>query len=64
MQSQEEFEGRQSADAYSALVASAAAARMNMLRVWGGGLFLPNVFYDACDAAGVMVYHDVRKSPL
>ena len=34
----EELEGRMSADAHAQLVASAAAANMNTLRVWGGGM--------------------------
>jgi beta-galactosidase/beta-glucuronidase len=55
----EELEGRQSVEAYSALVASAAAAHFNMLRVWGGGVFLPEEFYSACDEVGIMVYQDM-----
>jgi beta-mannosidase len=55
----EELEGRQSVEAYRALVASAAAAHFNMLRVWGGGVFLPEEFYSACDEAGIMVFHDM-----
>jgi len=30
-----------------------------MLRVWGGGVFLPEEFYSACDEAGIMVYQDM-----
>jgi hypothetical protein len=33
---------------------------MNILRVWGGGVFLPAVWYDTCDAQGVLVYHDMQ----
>lgn len=29
-------------------------------RVWGGGIFYPDAFYDACDQYGVMVYHDMQ----
>jgi hypothetical protein len=32
---------------------------MNTLRVWGGGMFLPDVWYDTCDELGVLVYHDM-----
>jgi hypothetical protein len=30
------------------------------LKVWGGGHFLPDAWYDACDELGIMVYHDMQ----
>lgn len=55
----EELEGRESALAYQLLVRSAADAHMNALRIWGGGVYLPQVFYDECDRLGVaVVLHD------
>ena len=45
-------------DAVRRLVDDAAAANMNMLRVWGGGLYYRDEFYDACDAAGLMVWQE------
>jgi hypothetical protein len=40
------------ADAHRTLVQSAAHAGMNTLRVWGGGIFLPGTWFDACDELG------------
>lgn len=39
-------------------VADAAAANMNMLRVWGGGYYPDNAFFDACDETGILVWLD------
>ena len=38
---------------------SASDAGFNTLRIWGGGIFLPDVFGDACDEKGIMLYHDM-----
>ena len=40
---------------YRALVESAVAAYMNMIRVWGGGLYPPQELYNLCDEMGVRV---------
>ncbi len=45
-------------DAYEHEIATAAASNMNMLRVWGGGIYEPDVFYELCDAYGILVWQD------
>ena len=56
----EELEGRMNAEAHRILVRSAADGGFNTLRVWGGGMFLPDAWYDECDKMGIMVYHDMQ----
>ena len=40
------------------LVQHAVDANMNMLRVWGGGVYPPTAFFEACDARGILVWQD------
>ncbi|WP_430387903.1 beta-mannosidase [Dyella sp. 20L07] len=40
------------------VVASARDANMNMLRVWGGGYYLPDRFYELADRFGIMIWQD------
>jgi len=39
-------------------VQQAADANCNMLRVWGGGTYEHDAFYNACDELGIMVWQD------
>jgi beta-mannosidase len=43
---------------YTDLIRSAAAAHMNMLRVWGGGFYEADIFYELCDKLGICVWQD------
>jgi beta-mannosidase len=43
---------------YADAVDRAVAANANLLRVWGGGIFESDDFYDVCDERGVMVWQD------
>ena len=40
------------------LIRSAADAHQNMLRVWGGGFYEEERFYDLCDQYGILVWQD------
>lgn len=37
------------------LLQSAVDANMNVLRVWGGGVYEQDLFYSICDELGIMV---------
>lgn len=52
------FLTRVTPDRYEYMVSSAAEANMNMLRVWGGGIYENDLFYDLCDQYGIMVWQD------
>ena len=43
---------------YKKTILDAAGVNMNMLRVWGGGIYENDVFYDLCDEYGIMIWQD------
>ncbi len=43
---------------YEKLLGMAKSANMNMLRVWGGGIYEQEIFYELCDRCGLMVWQD------
>ncbi len=40
------------------LLKSAVDANMNMLRIWGGGYYPEDMFYDLCDRYGILLWQD------
>ncbi|WP_410006672.1 beta-mannosidase [Aequorivita nionensis] len=55
---QQIFETKLDQEKYTKLIDDAVSANMNMLRVWGGGIYEDNYFYQLCDAKGILVWQD------
>ena len=54
--------GRITPEGVRGLLQSAVDANMNMIRIWGGGRYEPDWFYDLCDEMGLMVWQDFMFS--
>jgi beta-mannosidase len=52
------FPSRITKDKYGKLLESVRDTNMNMLRVWGGGIYESDDFYDLCDEMGILVWQD------
>ena len=52
------FPTRVTRDSLEGLIRSAAQANMNMLRVWGGGYYPEDSFFDLCDQYGILIWQD------
>ena len=44
---------------YEYIIKSAADVNMNMLRIWGGGIYEMDAFYEMCDKYGILVWQDM-----
>ena len=51
-------------DRYRLLLTSAKEAGFNMLRVWGGGIYEHDYFFDLCDSLDIMVWMDFNFSTM
>jgi len=52
------FMPRVTKERYRDVVARAVDANMNMLRIWGGGIYEDDYFYELCDRNGILLWHD------
>ena len=54
--------GRLRDEKYEQLIRSARDANFNMLRVWGGGIYEKDCFYEYCDRMGILVWQEFMFS--
>ncbi|WP_296378636.1 glycoside hydrolase family 2 protein [Winogradskyella sp.] len=55
---QNSFQDKVTNTHYEKLLDDVVDANMNMLRVWGGGIYENDMFYDLCDEKGILVWQD------
>ena len=55
---QDMFQDRVTGNDYRKLIDDVVASNMNMLRVWGGGIYEDDTFYQLCDSKGILVWQD------
>lgn len=55
---QDNFLPRVTEARYRKTIQDAVDVNMNMLRIWGGGIYENDIFYDLCDEYGILVWQD------
>ena len=55
---QDNFLPRVTDERYEKTILDAVNTNMNMLRIWGGGIYENKIFYDLCDKYGILVWQD------
>ena len=56
------FPGRIDPDKYEKFLKKAKEAHVNMLRIWGGGVYENTLFYELCDRYGIVVWQDFMNA--
>ncbi|MDG1398810.1 MAG: glycoside hydrolase family 2 protein [Polaribacter sp.] len=55
---QNSFQNKVTNQHYDKLLSDVVNSNMNMLRVWGGGIYENDIFYNLCDEKGILVWQD------
>ncbi len=56
------FPSRIPMDRYRRLLSSCRDTNMNLIRIWGGGIYECDEFYDLCDEMGLLIWQDFMFS--